>query len=101
MSGTTDNPDDPRLKRGIDAAPVSQNEVYLVLSQEEIAKGFVRPFRDSYKHKTCGTVTKMGRIIAETYARDPGFYGATFCVACSKHRPLSEFVWHDGTTLGS
>lgn len=73
-----------------------QQKGYVVLSAEERAKGFVRPLRHSYVHKTCGTVTRMGRSIAETYARDPGFYNGTFCVGCSKHFPLSEFVW-DGT----
>ena len=29
-------------------------------------------------------------------ARDPHFYGATYCCACSRLRPLDEFVW-DGT----
>lgn len=50
----------------------------------------------------CGTITTMSRSIAETYARDPGFYGGTFCVGCGKHLPLAEFVW-DGTniTVGS
>lgn len=41
----------------------------------------------------CGTVTTMGRALSETYARDPKFYGATFCVACNKHLPVAEFVW--------
>lgn len=45
----------------------------------------------------CGTVTRMGRALAETYARDPKFYGATFCCGCGKHLPVEEFVW-DGTT---
>ena len=44
----------------------------------------------------CGTVTTMAPAIAETYARDPGFYGATFCCECREHRPVEEFVW-DGT----
>lgn len=44
----------------------------------------------------CGTVTTMGESIAETYARDPKFYGGTFCVGCCKHLPLEEFVW-EGT----
>lgn len=47
----------------------------------------------------CGTSTTMGRAIAETYARDPGFYGATFCCGCGAHFPVGkygEFVW-DGT----
>jgi len=47
----------------------------------------------------CGTVTTMGRELSETYARDPKFYGATFCCHCGKHFPVGEngeFVW-DGT----
>ena len=52
---------------------------YVVLSAEERAKGFVRPVRRSYVHVGCGTVTTMGRALAETYARDlrdvaPGGY---------------------------
>lgn len=45
----------------------------------------------------CGTVTTMGRAIAETYAREPSFYGSTFCVECRGYFPVSEFVW-DGTS---
>lgn len=48
--------------------------------------------------KGCGTVTTMSQAIAETYARDPGFYGATFCCGCGKHLPIGkvgEFVWDD------
>lgn len=41
----------------------------------------------------CGTSTWMNEAIAGTYARDPGFYGATWCAGCSMHRPLSEFLW--------
>ena len=73
---------------------------YVVLSDTERAKGFVRPYRDSYIHVTCGTVTTMARAIAETYARDPFFYSGTFCVGCRGHFPIGEdgeFVW-DGTS---
>lgn len=98
----TTDPTDPRLGRGPgDDKPVPQNEVYLVLSEEDRRKGFVRPYRDTYLHKTCGTETKMGGPIAETYARNPHFYGATYCVFCSMHRPLDEFFWLDGTQVGS
>jgi hypothetical protein len=145
MPLTTD-PDDPRLKYGAgDDKPVPQNEAYLVLSEEERAKGFVRPVRRSYQHvgvrpkgplrdmtadekrrfpdfdmveekehgsrywrqadldrAGCGTVTTMGEAIAETYARSPGFYGATYCAHCQMHRPVNEFVWtDDGTVVGS
>lgn len=82
--------------------PDGQQLAYVVLSEEERAKGFVRPVRDSYTHKTCGASTRMSRSIAETYARDPKFYSGTFCTKCSSHFPLEEFVW-DGSdvTVGS
>ena len=147
----TIDPNDPRLS---DKTSEGQNEAYLVLSDEERAKGFVRPVRRSYKHvgkspqyplrdltdeekerhagydyvkyekypesespkvgrfwtqsdidkigAGCGMVTSMGQAIAETYARDPHFYGATFCTSCKKHLPLDEFIWiDDGTIVGS
>lgn len=136
-----------------------QHDGYIVLCPDERAKGFVRPYRDAYKHvghliarcqitqtgedherprqcirRTghednheftelmlvngpiqfillgplspreggCGTVTTMGRALSETYARDPSFYGATFCVTCNRHLPVAEFVWTaDGLPVGS
>lgn len=92
----TDDPADPRLTHGADSEPVPQAEAYLVLSEEERAKGFVRPVFTSYVHETCGGLTTMGRALAETYARNPSFYGATYCVRCQMHRPVGasgEFVW--------
>lgn len=147
MSLTTD-PNDPRLKEG---KPEGQNPVYLVLSEDERAKGFVRPYRDAYQHvgirpkyplrdltdderarnanlgyvkyeeypesesplcgrywtraqldSGCWTVTTMGRALSETYARQPDFYGATFCFRCNRHFPVGEFVWTaDGQVVGS
>ena len=94
--GLTDDQNDPGLRK---IGPDGQQENYLVLSDEERAKGFVRPLRRSYVHLRCGTVTTMGGPIAETYARDPKFYGGTFCVGCRTHYPVGEdgeFVW-DGT----
>ncbi len=154
--GLTTDPNHPGLGHGSDDKPVPQNETYLVLSEEERAKGFVRPLRRSYKHvgapgptnplrdltdeereryskfgyvkfeahpnsdnpsvtgrywtqeqldnvgKGCGTVTTMGEAIAETYARDPNFYGASYCCGCNMHRPVAEFAWvDDGTRVGS
>lgn len=101
---TTSDPNDPRLTRGVDDAPVPMAQTYLVLSDEERAKGFVRPVRRSYVHTVCGAETTMAQTIAETYARNPSFYGATFCVHCSKHRPVGEngeFVWDDGSKVGT
>lgn len=73
-----------------------QQKGYVVLTEEERAKGFVCPVRRTYLHKVCGTTTTMNHALAETYARDPGFYSGTFCCYCKKHLPLTEFVW-DGT----
>lgn len=134
-----------------------QHKDYIVLCPDERAKGFVRPYRDAYRHvgekmcgayidpphirnnpentqtlicrkavghegscgdlwwtlphaeaeqvhRTkrrggCGKITTMGRSLAETYARDPKFYGATFCTNCNHHLPVAEFTWYemDGT----
>ena len=143
MSRLTTDPNDPRLGHGGDKEPGLQNEVYLVLSAEERAKGFVRPVRDRYVHVgnkpryplrdltsyevslwggygyvkyeeyppsqggpvgklwtqeqldkvACGTITVMGLALAETYARNPRFYGATYCCVCRMHLPVGEFVW--------
>lgn len=49
MSYTTD-PNDPRLGHGVDDKPVKQHDTYLILSDEERAKGFIRPVRQSYVH---------------------------------------------------
>jgi hypothetical protein len=102
--GVTDDRSDPRLTHGADESPVGQAPVYLVLSDEERAKGFVRPVRTRYTHTTCGTVTTMGQSIAETYARQPAFYGATYCAHCRMHRPVGadgEFIWDDGSKVGT
>lgn len=93
---TTTDPNDSELGRGYDKEKIPQHNKYLVLSDEEISKGFIRPLRDKYVHKTCGVVTSMHIKIAETYARDPYFYGATYCTHCKKHLPVSEFVWDYG-----
>lgn len=149
--GLTSDRKDPRLTHGADESPVPQAEVYLVLSDEELAKGFVRPVRRSYIHvgpagpkyplrdvtpeerdrwssdyvkfeeypddeagvgkfwtqaqldmKGCGGHTTMGLALCETYAREPTFYGATYCASCSMHRPVAEFRWaEDGAVVGS
>lgn len=74
-------------------------KAYVVLNAAERAKGYMKPYRDSYRHETCGTVTKMGTAIAETYARAPSFYTGTFCHCCRTHRPLNEFRWLDGEPM--
>lgn len=128
----------PDVVRAEQTEETGQHKDYIVLCAEERAKGFVRPYRDAYKHvgpKICGlhvgpngatvcymnpdhagkcgdvigprpqachTVTTMGRALSETYARDPKFYGATFCCGCNRHLPVNEFVWTaDGQEVGS
>lgn len=99
MSLTTDR-NNPNLEYGVDNEPIEQNAVYLVLSNEEISKGYVKPYRDTYKHLTCRTITKMNEIISANFARDPWFYGATYCYNCRMYRPLNEFVWvPDGESM--
>jgi hypothetical protein len=101
MAELTTDRNDPRLTHGadpLDGPPVPQADVYLVLSAEERARGFVRPVRLSYWHTVCGKVTTMSRAIAETYARNPAFYGGTYCAHCQVHRPVGEageFHWVD------
>lgn len=135
--------------RAEQTAYTGQHKDYIVLCEEERAKGFVRPYRDAYchvgvrpKHGTrplnsaelemwpdeprpfavfeeypagggrywtkdelasgCGSVTTMGRALSETYARNPKFYGATFCVNCNRHLPVGEFMWtRDNERVGS
>jgi len=122
MSVFTTDPKNPELGHGVDDTPVPMNEKYLVMSDTELAKGFVRPFRDKYIHVgidghevdpndpskhgrtggACGAETRMGEKLAATYARDPKFYGATYCVGCKMHRPVAEFIWSsDGQVVGS
>lgn len=45
----TSDPNDERLKTG-QLNSTGQHEIYLVLSEEERKKGFVRPYRDAYIH---------------------------------------------------
>lgn len=104
----TDDPHDPELSHGVDDAPTEMANVYLVLSAEERAKGFVRPVRRTYVHAEalggCGAATTMGPALAETYARQPSFYGATWCAGCQMHRPVGEngeFVWETGEKVGT
>lgn len=125
--------------------PNGQQKDYVILSQEERDKGFIRPVRKTYvhvgqqpkyplrdltaeeketwgpegyvkyetypeeMHPSCGkfwtekqlkggcqATTTMSLAIAETYARNPSFYGSTFCCNCGVHLRVEEFVW-DGT----
>jgi hypothetical protein len=114
MALTTD-PQDPRLN---EERENGLQEAYLVLSDEERAKGFVRPLRKTYVHHFmkdgspvplvllnehlplmggCGAETTMATAIAETYAVNPSYYSATYCTGCRTHLPVNEFHW-DGSS---
>jgi len=151
-STTSDGkPPRPGHEHGSAPAPADpetgMHGAYWVLTEEDRARGLVRPVRRSYVHagvrparptreltaeererhagsgyvayeeypedhalagrfwtraqleSGCGATTTMGLAIAETYAREPGYYGATMCVVCRGHFPvgkLGEFVW-EGT----
>ncbi len=68
--------------------------VHMPVTAEQLAQ-----FNREGKVGGCGTVTTMAQALAETYARDPSFYGATYCAGCRTHLPVGaygEFVWTDG-----
>lgn len=87
----TNDPTDPRLGHGSNDEPTEQNDAYLVLSDEERAKGFVR----GGHHDGAGDRRDL-RPPARLLRRD--------CVGCRMHRPVGEhgeFVWdgpYDPTT---
>lgn len=87
-----------------EGARKGQQQDYVVLSEADRAKGFIRPVRQTYVHEKCGVQTWMGLALAETYARQPDFYNGTFCCGCGAHFPVGangEFVWDDGSKVGS
>ena len=88
-------PDDNPAPAPVDPT-TKQHKDHWVLSPDERSKGWVRPYREKYVHTQCGVVTRMSVPIAETYAKNPNFYGETFCVSCKVYRPVLEFKW-DGT----
>lgn len=66
---------------------------------------FIRPVRRRYSHTDggCnGATTVLSTDIAESFARDPGQYGKTFCARCGDYFPLDEFEWDaDGEEVGT
>lgn len=105
----TTDPTHPGLR---ELQPNLQQVAYLVLPDEEIELGLVRPLRQSYQHIVCEAVTQIGPAIAATFARRPSFYDYTFCAQCRRHFALMEFdestmiarhqfYWEDGTAVGT
>lgn len=149
----------PKFQHGEAGAPTDEKLAdgqladHWVLSQDERIKGYVRPYRESYRHvgsrpqystrdltpeeqeryagcgyvkyepyppdesvstgrfwtaqqlaSGCGASTRMPVACAETYARDPHFYGTTFCCQCGGYFRVGkhgEFVWDNGERVGT
>jgi hypothetical protein len=66
------------------------------IGEATLGKFWTQEEMDAVIKGGCGTVTHMGLALSETYARDPSYYGSTFCCGCQTHLPVIEFVW-DGT----
>lgn len=64
--------------------------VFRKMTQPEAAEVTVKQLIEG-----CGQTTKMALKIAETYARDPKFYGSTFCATCGTHFPVNQFRWEE------
>ena len=73
MPELTTDPNDPRLGRGCDSGPVPQNAAYLVLPEEERAKGYVRPLRLTYKHVGVRPVYPLRELTSEEKMRFAGY----------------------------
>lgn len=73
--------------------PTGMQKGYVVLSEAERAKGYVRAVRASYVHDACEKVTTMAVPLAQTMARKPTFYSHAFCATCREHYPVAEFKW--------
>ena len=78
------------------------------VSDEERAKGFVRPVRTTYRHVLCGGQTSVPLPIAEIFARDVSAYNGTFCCYCGQQFRLTDsegdpaFLWvPDGSPVGT
>lgn len=90
---TKDEPGNVRVCRGtIGHEGPCDDQVQTLVTPAERAK-----VAAENRRRGCDSLTTMSSPLAETYARDPKFYGATFCCACGEHYPVGEFVW-DGTT---
>lgn len=64
----------------------------------DLKKGPGRLWTADQLKSGCGTITTMAQAIAETYARQPGYYTSTFCTSCRTHLPVGEhgeFNWVD------
>lgn len=157
-------PADPNAHSGAptdEKKPDGQYKDHYVLCENERAKGYVRPVRETYLHvgppgpqfdlrdltdeerarwsdqgyvkfepypeghhgsatgrfwtqeqidqvgksRCGGSLTRMPKACAETYAREPGYYGSTFCCGCGGYFPVGrkgEFVWDErGERVGT
>jgi len=45
----------------------------------------------------CGEETGMSEELVKSVARNPEYYGKTYCAGCEEHVPVSEVEWQDGS----
>ncbi len=97
-----DQPQEFNGKKYVATIPALLDEQGKVISSAFITKPELDQYYKNGRIGGCQGETTMANEIAETYARKPDFYGATFCVHCGKHIGLHEFVWTDtDETVGS
>lgn len=68
-----------------------------ILTIRDVAKGYKRPFRRSYVHQKCGTVTTMSEGLAVNLAKDPASVTEVPCTLCNGEFPVTEFRWASST----
>jgi len=73
-----------------------------ILSEGDRSQGFIRPLRVAYIHVSCGTVSTLGKFMAEIFAGAPCYYADITCAHCRTQFLVSEFRWRDsGEVVGS
>ncbi len=97
MSKTTltdGSPVTPEHREIIDSGPLAgQQKGYVVLSDEERAKGFVRPVRQSYRHVGSITPTGLRDLSADEHERYDQFGYVKFQPYGEERLPVTGKFW--------
>ena len=93
MTDITTDPNDPRLTHGNDDVPVPQAEAYLVLSEEEREKGFVRRYRDTYVHVGNKPKRPLRELTEEERTRYGSFHYVAFESYSESESPVTGRFW--------
>lgn len=73
----------------------------VVLTEQELAAGFVRPLRLRVLHIFCGRPSAVMAGQAEDLAKDPASWSTCWCGVCGRRLPIEQFTWVDGSPVGS